>query len=112
MVNYYIELKMNKKSKNSSKTRGDQLTSQTTNRKLKKMLSTKLGKNLSKNRGGSKKKSMSRMSQEKLNVANGSNSQLSDATQASRVNNMAGSEASRIDNQKDYNRSSLFNTTT
>lgn len=101
----------NKKSKNTSKTRVDLAQPHSNNRKMKKMLSTKLGKNTSKNRG-QKKISVSRMSQEKLYMANGSNSQLSEQTMASKVNNMGGSELSAgLEMQNKINRSSLFNTT-
>lgn len=101
----------NKKLKNTSKTRVDLVQPHSNNRKMKKMLSSKLGKNTSKNRG-QKKISVSRMSQEKLYMANGSNSQLSEQTMASKVNNMGGSELSAgLEMQNKINRSSLFNTT-
>lgn len=44
-------------------------------------------------------------------MANGSNSQLSEQTQASKVNNMGGSELSGLELPNKINRSSLFNTT-
>ena len=103
---------MNKKVKNASKSRGgDLMGTHSNNRKLKKILSGKLG---SLGTIKSKNVSATRTNDEKLKqmAANGSKSELSDMTQATRIHPLAAtSDFSRIDGRKKTDRSSLFATT-